>query len=188
MKATISVMLLVFVSYGEVVLSYHDSNPQWLTWGGTYRGTWFDAEDFVPGTTGCLIESAELWFYQSPNHLWDTSQVYVELWNGGAGGPTELLSRVEVTALLQPSATVVYFDPPVETEPDFWCILNTEFSAGGWPSILADGTPSGHSLYSDDGLIWEEFDIGDYFISVCHDDDSSLQRTTWGGVKAVFSN
>jgi len=179
--------MLVFVCYGSVTISYHDATSQSFAWGGAYRGTWFHAEDFVPAVTGYLVESVELWFYHSPDFPWDTPQFYVELWNGGAGWPTQRLIQVEATALEQPSATVVYFDPPVEVEPDFWCIVSTEFSSGGWPSVLVDATPSGHSFYADSYTLWEQYSAGDYFVSVCfRETGSSVSGCTWGTLKAVF--
>ena len=30
-------------------LVYDNGSPNWLTWGGTYRGVWFNIEDFIPG-------------------------------------------------------------------------------------------------------------------------------------------
>ncbi|MCD4707832.1 MAG: hypothetical protein K8S62_08840 [Candidatus Sabulitectum sp.] len=186
MKAALGLLvMMVFVCWGDTVLSYHDSTPQWLTWGGMYRGTWFHVEDFIPGATDFLVEWVDLWFYQHPSFPWDTNQIFVELWSGDGTGPVEFLAGEQVTALLQPAVTRVYFDPPVETGPDFWCLLNTEFSAGGWPSVLLDGTPSEHSFYSDDFIVWEPHSLGDYFISVGNDTES-LQRTSWGALKTTF--
>ena len=184
---TVTVLLAAFVLVGHAdnELIYHDGTPQWISWGGMYRGTWFDVEDFIPGSSDFLVEWVDLWFYHASSHPWDTSQVLVELWNGDQGGPVEFLASEEATALGQ-GVTRVYFEPPVETEPDFWCLLNTELSAGGWPALFVDGTPGEHSYFSD-GFIWEPMNLGDYFMSVGNELESSLQGTSWGALKVVFS-
>ena len=184
MKAVLALLILAFACLGGDVLSYHDSIPQGATWTGMYRGTWFHVEDFVPGTSEFLVEWVDLWFHQYASNPWDTNQFFVELWNGDGTGPVEFLAREQATALLQPAVTRVYFDPPVETGPDFWCLLNTELSAGGWPSVLFDDTPSGHSFYS--GILsWEQQFQGDYFFSVGNDTEA-LKHTSWGGLKVIF--
>ena len=182
-----SILLLAVLTAGcfaDAELAYHDGTPGWLNWSGTYRGTWFDVEDFIPGSENFLVEWVELWFYQHPDRPWDTNQFSVELWNGDAGGPVEFLASEEGTAQTA-GVTLIYFDPPVETSPDFWCIVNTEFSAGGWPSLLADGIPSEHSFFSEDFWIWESFDLGDYFMAVGNDTEA-LSRTSWGAMKTLF--
>lgn len=165
-------------------LAYHDGTPAWLSWGGTYRGTWFDIEDFIPGSSGFTVEWVDIWFFESPFFPWDSDQATVELWNGNQSGPVEFLASQPLTA--QPEGTTrVYFDPPVETGPDFWSIINTEQSSGGYPSLLSDGSPGEHSYFSDDYLIWEQYNQGEYFISVGNSCES-LCRLSWGSLKTVF--
>ncbi len=177
MKFLIVMFMLAFLCSADVVLSYHDGTPHWLTWGGTYRESWFHVEDFVPGATEYSIDWVDLWFYEL------SDQVYLELWNGVIA-PTEFLASEAVSSCQYPNATRVYFDPPVTTGPDFCCVLNTSASSGT-TSILADGTPDGHSQFSDDFIVWEEFDLGEYFITA-GSFDSSLQGVSWGGIKVLF--
>ena len=99
MKVALGLLtLMAFVSSGETVLSYHDGTPKWFTWGGTYRGTWFHVEYFIPGTSDFLVEWVDLWFYQNLSNPWDTNQFFVELWNGDGSGPVEFLAREQATA------------------------------------------------------------------------------------------
>jgi len=171
-------------------LVYDDGSPKWLTWGGTYRGVWFNIEDFIPGAAdGQLLES-EFWFYHHPSHPWDTSDVYLEIWDGDAMGPTAQVDQTMITAI---HYAPVYgeYDPAAAVGPNFWALANTEMSAGGWPSVLGDGNTPGssfHSFYSDDFIVWEPWDIGgscNYFISVLWD-PASFDNTTWGSLKATF--
>ncbi len=179
MKVTLGLLVLVaFVSRGDTVLSYHDNTPQWLTWGGTYRETWFHVEDFIPGATEFTVGWVDVWFWEIPD------QVSVEIWNG-AINPEEFLASAEINSSQSRDATRFVFDPPVLTGPDFCCIVNTE-SSSGMVQMLSDGTPGEHSFYSDDFLVWEEWTIGDYLITAGGPDDLSLQGMSWGGVKAVF--
>lgn len=171
-------------------LVYDNGTPNWLTWGGTYRGTWFNVEDFVPGGGACEVEQAELWFYHHTSHPWDTSDVYIELWNGDNMGPTAQLDQTMKTAIHYAPIYVDY-NPIITTEGNFWCLANTEMSAGGWPSILGDGAQGTvfHSFYSDDFIVWEPWDIGgacNYFVSIYGEIPMSFDNTTWGSLKATF--
>lgn len=178
-------------------LVYDDGTFNWLTWGGTYRGVWFNTEDFVPGTIGAEVQQAEMWFYHHASYPWDSSDFYMELWNGDAMGPMMQLDQTMVTALhLAP----VYadYDPAMETEQNFWSLANTEMSAGGWPSLLGDDSQGGlwggaaHSLFSDDFIVWEPWVIGagpcNYFISVYADliIGGAFDNTSWGSLKTAF--
>jgi len=57
------------------VLQYDDGTPQWLTWGSTYRGVWFNPDDFLPDNNGFSLTMMEWWFYQSPGTPWDTDRI-----------------------------------------------------------------------------------------------------------------
>lgn len=168
-------------------LTYCSGTPAWLSWGGTYRGTWFDLEDFYPGVTNALISEVELWFYHNSSYPWDTSDAYAELWEGGSYGPSSELDQQIVTAQhLTP--VYIYYDPPVEVPADFWVLVNTEMSAGGWPSILGDNSeePVPHSFYSDDFIVWEPwFDGRNYFVAVLAEFDN-LGAISWGELKSMF--
>ncbi|MFO7626067.1 MAG: hypothetical protein R6V62_02255 [Candidatus Fermentibacteraceae bacterium] len=169
-------------------LTYFNGTPQWFTWSGTYRGTWFNTQDFMPGGGGIPLGQVEYWFYESANtHPWDTDDFYSEIWDGNSQGPTVLRTQGPVTALhYAPCYHVI--EPDLDTEVNFWCIINTEMSAGGWPSILADYSmpgDAGHSFFSDDFSIWESLgDMGEFYIEAQY--WYSLEATTWGSLKALF--
>ena len=176
------------------VLQYDNGTPSWLTWAGTYRGTWFNTQDFMPGSEGFELHQMEYWFYQSSNtDPWDTAQFYSEIWNGDDLGPVTLLTQGIVTAVHY-SPVFHTFSPYQEVAQNFWGIVNTEMSSGGWPSILADGVYKGlpdHSYFSDDFIVWEPWSgdpvYGDFFIRA-HGTFimGSLDPTTWGSVKALY--
>jgi len=169
-------------------LSYFNGTPHWLTWSGMYRGTWFNTEDFMPGSTGYNVDCAEYWFYESTNtDPWDTDEFYSEVWNGDQTGPEVLLAQAVVTALhYSPCSHII--NPSIETEQHFWFLVNTEMSAGGWPSILGDYSmpgDAGHSFYSDDFIIWESWgELGEFAIAEAF--LGSFESTTWGSLKALF--
>ena len=167
-------------------LVYDDGTAAWLTWGGMYRGNWFNTEDFVPGCSACYVEKSEFWFYHHSSYPWDTSDVYLEIWNGDALGPTLQLDQTMVTALHYTPVYVSY-TTVLLSESNFWAIANTEMSAGGWPSILGDGTAGVHSFFSDDFIVWEPWgDMGDYFVRVYGSPFGALDNSTWGLLKATF--
>ncbi len=176
-----SILLLAVLTAGcfaDVELVYHDGTPMWLSYSGMYQGTWFDVEDFVPGSTDFLIDYVELWFYHSTEQPWDTSDVYIEIWTGDESGPVSQLDQTMVTALHN-TPTYVNYDPPLEVGSDFCCIVNTELSAYGLPSLLVDGTPGEHNLGGEDR--------GDYFISATgNTTEEALEGLSWGELKTVF--
>ncbi|MCD4708754.1 MAG: hypothetical protein K8S62_13555 [Candidatus Sabulitectum sp.] len=165
-------------------LQYDDGTAAWLTWGGMYRGVWFNIEDFFPGATSYYMDASQFWFYHHSSYPWDTSDVYLEIWNGDAMGPTNQLDQTMVTAV---HYTPIYaeYSTTLTTEGNFWALANTELSAGGWPSILGDGTAGVHSFFSDDFIVWEPWgEMGDYFIRVVY--YWALDNSTWGSLKATF--
>ena len=176
------------------VLQYDNGTPMWFTWAGTYRGTWFNTQDFMPGSQGFNLRTMEYWFYESTSYPWDTAQFYSEVWSGDDQGPVDLLAQKLVTAVHY-APCYHYLVPYVATDQHFWGIVNTELSSGGWPSILADGQYKGlpdHSYFSDDFIIWEPWSLswpefGDFFIRASSwPPPSSIEQTTWGAVKALF--
>ena len=201
MRALLPAILTVFIAMaGELPvnldpiqsdgdwLTYDDGTPSWLTWGGTYRGVWFNMDDFIPGSGDVSLGAAEFWFYHSADRPWDTGDVYVEIWNGGAMGPTVQLDQQMLTAVHY-SPVYAEYEPFIIAEPDFWALANTEMSAGGWPSTLGDGAQGTvyHSFYSDDFIVWEPWEIGgacNYFIRIELGWDFS--SGTWGSLKATF--
>ena len=169
-------------------LTYFNGTPYWLTWGGMYRGTWFNIQDFMPGSTEFSLGEVEYWFYESTNtDPWDTDQFYSEVWNGGQTSPEVLLAQDVVTAL---HYSPCYHEAYVWVDQNFWCIVNTEMSAGGWPSILSDNSmpgDAGHSFFSDDFTIWESWgDYGEFYTVARWGYINSLKSTTWGSLKALF--
>ena len=170
-------------------LTYDDGTPNWYTWGGVYRGVWFNCEDFIPGAVGISVTQSEVWFYHgvSSGNVWDTSDVYIEIWNGDSMAPvTQLDQTMGVAAHYAPMYTT--YATPLMGEANLWCIVNTELSAGGWPSVLGDGTPGVNSFFSDDFIIWEPWgDMGDYMIAIEGDiDPGALSSSSWGSLKAAF--
>ncbi len=100
-------------------------------------------------------------------------------------GPVVQLDKTMVTALNN-IPTFVNYDPPLEVGPDYWCIVNSELSSGGWPSILADyNLGINHSFIYDD-TVWEIYSWGEYFIAVYWDQLTSLDRISWGQLKVIF--
>jgi len=167
-------------------LQYDDGSANWLTWEGTYRGIWFNTDDFVPGMSGFLLDFSEYWMYHHSDYPWDTSNFYAEVWNGGDVAPVELLDRTLVIAS-HFTGIIVYY-PQLIAETDFWVLENTVLSTGGWPAIVGDSGPSGsgHSFFSNDFVIWEPWSNSDMFIRCGGEFPSSLENSTWGGIKAVF--
>jgi len=170
-------------------LSYDDGTAGWYTWGGMYRGVWFNVQDFLPGAIGATVQSAEFWFYHSSSgHTWDTSQVYLEIWNGTSSAPETQINKEEVTAATYTPITVDYTSDPLSVGQNFWALSNVEMSSGGWPSSLGDKNATTHSFLTEDFVVWEPWNYN-YFIRVDADitpDTASLGSTTWGSLKAAF--
>lgn len=170
-------------------LMYHDGTPEWCTWDGVYRGVWFNMDDFVPGTYLNTLEETEFWFYHDTSYPWDTSNVYVEVWNGEASGPWIQLTQTMVTAVSYAPVYDFYY-PNIQVDQEFWVLVNTEMSAGGWPSLLGDGGPvsTAHSFHSDDFINWQPWSpdgLCNYLISA-NWFGWGLDGITWGSVKTVF--
>lgn len=168
-------------------LTYVSGSPHWVTCSGMYRGTWFNTQDFMPGSTGYLMNHVEYWFYENSSFPWDVDTFYSEVWNGYQTGPQVLLAQDVVTALhYAPCHHVII--PDLLTEQHFWCLANTEMSDGGWPSILSDNSvpgDAGHSFYSNEFIIWQPWgDYGEYFIMA--ERWVSIDATTWGALKTLF--
>ncbi len=178
------------ISGTDDLLTYDNGTTHWLTWGGLYRGTWFNVQDFNPAASGISIEMAEVWFYHHASYPWDTSDFYFELWNGDASSPVAQLDQQMVTATNN-APIYINYAPEILAEANFWGLVNTEMSAGGWPSILTDwaGTGEYHSFMTDDFIIWEPYTAGEllcnYIIRIT-EGDWSLDNTTWGSLKATF--
>ena len=124
--------------------------------GRSYRGVWFDVTDFDMDGYGFVAEYTEYWFYHHAWYCWDTASFYAELWNGDANGPVEQLDQTSLVATHYAPVHANY-SPTIETEADFWALINTSMSSGGWPPVSADSTPQtpSHSFYSDDFILWE---------------------------------
>ena len=172
------------------VLQYDNGTPNWFTWHQTYRGIWFNTQDFYPGSAGIYLAQMEYWFYESASYPWDTAQFYSGVWSGSDSGPEVMLAQAVVTALHYAPCYHV-LPSPFLTGQHFWGIAGTELSSGGWPSILADGQYKGlpdHSYTSDDFIVWEPWSrdpwYGDFFIRAHQ--AVALCRTTWGAVKALY--
>ena len=165
-------------------LTYHDGTPYWLSWEGKYRGTWFNVNEFEPTHLGCQIEGAELWFYHHVGYPWDTSDFYLELWEGNTIAPVNQLESNLVTASHY-TPVLCSFSSSHWVNSGFWLFINTEMSNGGWPSILGDSGPnftgSARSFVSSDFIIWEpwsSFEASTYLLS--------LEQDSWGQLKSLF--
>jgi len=176
------------------LLQYDDGLAVWVTWGGLYRGVLFDLADFYdPVPAGFCIEQVDFWFYHASYYPWDTSDFYGEIWSGDGVGPDILEAQAQLIASHN-SAVEWFIAPPCTVGQQFWVLVGTDFSSGGWPALLGDNTPSttgsSHSFYSDDFLVWEPWIItgdtsSDYFIRVEGEpvDSQMLESMTWGLVK-----
>ncbi|MCK5785778.1 MAG: hypothetical protein KAH54_04360, partial [Candidatus Sabulitectum sp.] len=89
-------------------LLYDDGTAAWLTWGGMYRGVWFNIQDFNPSAAGTMIYQSEFWFYHHSSYPWDTSDFYAEVWNGDSAGPTSLLDQTLAAAVHYAPVYVTY--------------------------------------------------------------------------------
>jgi hypothetical protein len=174
------------------LFQYDDGTANWLTWGGLYRGVWFNLDDFSPGAPGANLIWLEFWFFHHASYPWDVSSFYAELYDGDAAAPTTQLDQTSVTAIHYSPVHATYF-PPITVEQNFWGIVNTGMSAGGWPSILGDNTPNpaSHSFFSDDFIVWEPWIISgatanDYFLRACENYFPGLNESTWGSIKTLF--
>ncbi len=167
-------------------LTYCSGTPGWISWAGTYRGTWFHLEDFFPGVSETMVSASEFWFYHHSSYPWDTSDAYIELWTGNENGPAAQIRQDYVTAA-HFAPVYVFYEPPETVPGDFWVLVNTEMSAGGWPSLLGDGSaqPVSHSFFSDDFIVWEPWFGRNLFIAVLADVDA-ISSTSWGCLKTLF--
>ncbi len=175
-------------------IMYDDCTPADISWEGTYRGVWFNLEDFIPGICSAYLLESKFWFYHmETGYAWDTSDVYLELWKGDSAGPFLRRDQTLVTALHYAPVGVQYW-PIIHITANSWVLANTELSTGGWPSLLSDEMTSQetHSYYSDDFTVWNPWGTpgacGDYFVSllVSLNPPYSLTSTTWGSLKATF--
>ncbi|MBN1433246.1 hypothetical protein JW921_00700 [Candidatus Fermentibacterales bacterium] len=186
----------------DLEFQYDDGVPYWIAWTGTYRGTWFDINDFYPGLHHWCLSESELWFYHHPLFPWDTASFYCELWEGGVGAP---LSQLDQTSVQAQHAVPCFADYGcgITVFSQFWLIVNTEMSAGGWPSLLADNTIGGisgssHSFWSNDFYVWTywvPFEQTatqapiysmDFLIRTGMYDDAGLAPESWGAIKAIY--
>jgi hypothetical protein len=181
MKSIFAVMLVFTIAAAgtDVLLQYDDGTPMWVSWAGVYRGTWFNTEDFMPGAGGFLLEGSEIWSYNA-------TDCYIEVWNGGASGPVTLIDQTLT------SGGGAAYDPPLDCAENFWIIVNTTLSGGGWPAVTGDGSPPvvDHSFYSDDFLTWTPWSdgttTGDFFIRAVGEYETVMDGMTWGALKSVF--
>ncbi|PIE51951.1 hypothetical protein CSA37_09240 [Candidatus Fermentibacteria bacterium] len=167
-------------------LSYCNGTPEWVIWEGTWRGTWFNLEDFYSGSTEGSVQQASLWFYHYSSYPWDTSDITVELWSGDVSGPELLLdSRVMTASHMTPC--FVTYDPQIEVPGNFWCLLCPEFSSGGWPSMITDNAQNEfpHSFTASGPLI-NGSGYCNYFIYLLMGLNNSLEVNSWGRLKTVF--
>jgi hypothetical protein len=172
------------------LFQYDDGTAHWLSWDGLYRGVWFHAQDFGQGDV-FVVSQLEFWFFHHSSFPWDIASFYAELWAGDQSGPATQMDQVSITAEhYSPTyADYGYLEP----DGDAWGLVNTEMSAGGWPSLLGDNTPNpvNHSFFSSDSFrAWEPWIMqgptaNDYFIRIVgsiHD----LDQSTWGAIKTLF--
>jgi hypothetical protein len=180
----------LYIPGTDDLLQYDDGTANWLTWGGLYRGVWFDIDDFSPGGSAEL-DNLEYWFFHHASYPWDTASFYSELYTGDASAPATMLNQTSVTAVHYQPVYASYASP-IDVGNEFWGLVNTEMSAGGWPSILGDNTPQtvDHSFFSDDFIVWEPWVIqgptaNDYFVRA-NCPVVGLQIETWAGIKYLW--
>lgn len=176
-------------------LEYDDGTPGWYTWGATYRGVWFNVQDFFPTATDGWLEQAEFWFYhEETSHPWDTSDVYAEIWNGDVNGPVTQIDQQMITALDYAPVYSTYTGETCVVEQNFWAAANVSMSSGGWPSLLLDDQDSAvaHSFLSDDLIVWEPYTLTsgkiiNFLLSVeWNPVENAFSNSTWGSLKATF--
>lgn len=164
----------------DAVLQYDDGTAAWFSWGGPCPGVWFHLDDFTPGAAGFSVSSTEMWFYHSASYPWDTDQFLCELYSGDwDSGPADLLDQSMVTAVHY-APCFAFYSSPVDVGTDFWTVVNTEMSAGGWPSLLRDSesTDPPHSIPQPGG---------DWLVRMHGDPVLGLEDVSWGSVKTLFS-
>ncbi len=167
----------LYVGGTDDQLQYDDGSANWLTWSGLYRGTWFNTDDFYGYPCSFEADNTEFWFYHHLTYSWDTTSFYAELYNGDVSGPVTQLDQTSVTAI-HFSAAYANYSTPIVCDDQFWVLVNTEMSVGGWPALLGDNSPQAedHSFYSDDFMVWIPWVPS----------TTGLGRTTWGEVKTLF--
>lgn len=179
----------LYIGSTDEKIQYDDGSAYWLTWGGLYRGTWYSSDDFAPGAS-FSAQNMELWFYHHASYPWDTGSFYAELYTGDAAGPVTQLNQTSVTAAHYAPCYANY-SSPIDCGTNWWGLINTEMSAGGWPSVLGDNTPNSvdHSFFSDDFVVWEPWIISgstanDYFVRF--NGEFGLESETWGAIKGLY--
>jgi hypothetical protein len=182
------------VASRDYVMQYDDGTAYWSVFAGSYRGVWFDSDDFYgSGTADLLVNYLEFWFYHSSSYPWDTALFYAELWNGDNGGPVTQLDQTSVAAAHY-APCIADYPSVIWAEADIWALENASvMSAGGWPSILGDNTPqsASHSFYSD-VFVWQPWIVGgdtanDFFIRAgAAPPGWALDEATWGAIKTLF--
>ena len=180
-------------------LSYNNGLEYWLCWEHQYRGVWFNLDDFIPGSSpGMELEQTEIWFYHSTSYPWDTSETYIEFWNGNSTGPVDFLERETVTASSYGPVFLDHSPDWIAVDVQFWIIQNTQLSSGGWPSLVADNSNQSctHSMISPEMIVWIPFTPQgsfmqpEFFISTiieypwAHGWD--LRPLSWASLKSVF--
>jgi len=181
------------VSGTDDLLQYDDGSAFWLTWGGLYRGTWFNVVDFLSSGTGASLTNLEFWFYHHASYPWDTASFYADLYNGDAAAPVTQLDETSVTAVHY-SPVYANYGSAITTEANFWGLVNSSMSAGGWPAILGDNSanPTSHSFFSDDFIVWEPWVLSgatanDYFVRANGTIlTGALEQSTWGSIKTLY--
>lgn len=137
---------------------------RWAVPGNMVRHSGFPA-----GRNGIHRGMGGVWLFSYP------SGTCLELWNGGLSGPVELVASEELTG------GTVWLQDPVTMDGQFWCLV----TSGEPVQILADGEADGHSFHSDDWLVWEQFDLGEFFISVGNQCEE-LTSFSWADLKTAF--
>lgn len=162
------------------MMQYDDGTACWLVWSGLYRGTWFNMDDFGISSWHCV--QSEYWFYHHASYPWDVSAFYGEVWNSDEYGPVIQLDQTSLTATHYSPVHVSFSSPGLECRKNVWILVNSEFSAGGWPSLIGDATPNwtgtAHSFFSDDMVEWTPWVPG----------FTGLNRSTWGSIKTLYGD
>ncbi len=170
-------------SYDVDVLQYDDGSPTGSP-GAAPTGELVQHRRLPSRQPGFLLQQMEYWFFEHSSYPGTPPSSTARSGTATTWFPWCFLpgsgQRPPLRSLLpQPR-------PRPGLRANFWGLINTTMSAGGWPSVLGDNTVGEHSFFSDDMIVWEPWgELGDYFIRA-KGEFNSLNSTTWGAVKALF--
>ncbi len=149
---------------GSGYIGYADfNNPVYFVWGGVERGTYFYLNDFS-GQPPVIIDTILMLFYEDSAYPWPDSTVHIVIY--GSDSITPIYTSPNFIAHRYPDPT--YYVPPTPitvNDREFYIMVVPE-DTSGFPSILSDDVPQGHSFYRmEPGGSLSECSLGEYFIA-----------------------